>query len=154
MQPSNFSSESASQESLRLQSLEDRFALQDLLTTYCGLVDGLANLDGLVGLFTSDAKLDVSAIGLPCVCGQREIRSFFGSVFQRVSHCAHYWSNFTVVRRGTGDASIGAYAIGLAQTIAGEREMVYVQYVIECVRVLDGWRIRQFEIKPRMPIAS
>lgn len=45
--------------------MEVRVALQDLMTAYCYAVDRLDDVDGLLDLFTEDAVLDFSAIGLP-----------------------------------------------------------------------------------------
>lgn len=49
----------------RIQLIEDRQALQDLLTAYCTAVDSLTDLEGLLDCFTDDAVFDLSGIDLP-----------------------------------------------------------------------------------------
>ena len=44
--------------------MEERMALQDLMTDYCYAVDKLADVEELLDLFTDDAVLDFSGIGL------------------------------------------------------------------------------------------
>ena len=82
----------------RLQAIEDRLALQEVVNAYCTAVDKLSDIEGLVGLFTADAVFDLSAIHLPRVEGHAGIRGFFQPVFETMTHHAHYWSNFRIDR--------------------------------------------------------
>ena len=136
----------------RLKAIEDRLALQEVVNSYCTAVDRLADVDALVSLFTEDAVIDMSAIHLPHVEGHAGIRGFFAPVFEMMSHHAHYWSNFRVDRLAGDDASISAYVTGLGQAKDGNSVKVYVQYFMDCVRRGDGWKIRRYRIKPRMPL--
>ena len=61
----------------RLQKIEDRAALRDVLTAYCTAVDSLSDMDGLLNCFTEDAVFDLSGISLPRFDGDSEIRKFF-----------------------------------------------------------------------------
>ena len=49
--------------------IEERLALQDQMIAYCYAVDKLTDVEELLDLFTEDAVLDFSAIGLPAMNG-------------------------------------------------------------------------------------
>ena len=136
----------------RLQAIEERLALQEVVNGYCTAVDKLEDVEGLVNLFTEDAVIDMSAIHLPHVRGHGGIRGFFEPVFAMMSHHAHYWSNFRVERLVGDEASITAYVIGLGHSRDGNSVEVYVQYFMDCVRVAGAWKIRRYRIVPRMPL--
>jgi ketosteroid isomerase-like protein len=138
----------------RLAAIEDRLALQEVVNAYCTAVDKLADVEGLVSLFTEDAVIDMSAIHLPHVRGHAGIRGFFEPVFAMMSHHAHYWSNFRVERLAGDEASITAYVIGLGHAKDGNSVKVYVQYFMDCVRTARGWKIKHYRIKPRMPLPA
>jgi len=138
----------------RLRAIEDRLALQDVVNAYCTAVDKLADLEGLVGLFTADAVFDLSAIHLPRVEGHAGIRGFFEPVFETMTHHAHYWSNFRIDRLDGDEASISAYVVGMGRAKDGNSVTVYVNYFLDCIRTGSGWKIRRYRIKPRMPLPS
>jgi hypothetical protein len=50
---------------VRLKQIEDRFALQDVVTAFCNAVDSLEDMDGLLNCFTEDAAFDLRGIDLP-----------------------------------------------------------------------------------------
>jgi ketosteroid isomerase-like protein len=138
----------------RLRAIEDRLALQDVVNDYCTAVDRLGDVDGLLGLFTPDAVIDMSAIGLPHVRGHESIRGFFEPVFAMMTHHAHHWSNFRVERLDGDEASISAYVMGMGRSGDGNSVTVYVSYFMDCVRRGDRWTIRHYRIVPRMPLPS
>ena len=45
--------------------IEERLELQDIMTEYCYRVDALDDISAVLDLFTEDAVLDFSFIGLP-----------------------------------------------------------------------------------------
>ncbi len=132
--------------------VEDRFALQDLITAYCFAVDKLDDLDGLLSLFTEDAIFDLSEIGLPRVDGHSGIRGFFGPVFDYMTHHAHYVTNFKVETYAGDTASIRAYVMGMGNSRDGNHVLVYVDYYLDCVRTASGWKIKKFFEKALMPM--
>lgn len=136
----------------RPTAIEDRFALQDLLTAYCYAVDKLDDIDGLLSLFTPDAVFDLSAIGLPKVYGHEGIRDFFTPVFADMTDHAHYNSNFTVQKLDGDEASIRAYVIGMGNARDGNSVVVHVDYYLDCVRTDAGWKIKHFYEEPLMPM--
>lgn len=134
------------------QIIQDRFALQDLLTAYCYAVDKLDDVDALLDLFTPDAVFDLSAIGLLTAQGHDEIRAFFTRVFEDMAHHAHYNSNFTVSRLDDDEASIRAYVTGMGIARDGNSVTVHVDYYLDCVRTAAGWKIARFYEEPLLPM--
>lgn len=131
---------------------EDRFALQDLMTAYCYAVDDLEDLEGLLDLFTDDAVLDFSAIGLPAMNGKAAFRGFYEGVFADMTHHTHYLSNFRIDSFGGDTAGLRAYAEGLGRSKDGNSVHVHVRYRMNAVRAGDGWKITRYEIHPGMPM--
>ena len=138
----------------RLQAIEDRLALQDVVNAYCTAVDKLADIEGLLSLFTADAVFDLSAIHLPRVEGHAGIRGFFEPVFEMMTHHAHHWSNFRIDRLDGDEASISAYVMGMGRARDGNSVTVFVQYFLDCIRAGSGWKIRRYRIQPRLPLPS
>lgn len=136
------------------RAIEDRFALQDLVTAYCYAVDKLEDVDGLLSLFTEDAIFDLSPIGLPSIQGHGAIRTFFEGVFEMMTHHAHYVANFTVQRLEGDHASTRAYVMGMGNARDGSSVLVYVDYYLDCVRTPSGWKISRFYEKALMPLPS
>lgn len=135
-------------------SIEDRFVLQDLVTSYCFAVDKLGDVDGLVSLFTEDAICDLSPIGLPSISGHQEIRAFYEGVFEMMTHHAHYMANFAVQRLEGDEAAIRCYVMGMGNAGDGSSVLVYVDYEIDCRRTAQGWKISKFYEKPLMPLPA
>ncbi|MFA7439855.1 MAG: nuclear transport factor 2 family protein [Sphingomonadaceae bacterium] len=132
--------------------LEDRIALQDLMTAYCYAVDKLENIDVLLSLFTDDAVLDFTAIGLPLMNGKGDIRRFFEGVFADMSHHAHYITNFRPIRSDAEGGAMTAYVIGLGRSKDGNEVEVNVQYTFDAVRTADGWKVRRYSMFSMMPL--
>jgi ketosteroid isomerase-like protein len=132
--------------------IEDRIALQDLMTDYCYAVDGLASVDELLDLFTEDAVLDFSDIGLPAMHGRAAHRAFFDGVFADMSHHTHYISNFRL-KDYTGDAAtMLAYVQGLGRAKDGNEVLVHVRYRMDCERRGGAWKCIRYFILAGMPM--
>lgn len=132
--------------------IEERIALEDLLTAYCLAVDKLGDVDGLLSLFTPDAVLDLSGIHLPKVEGHAGIRGFFEPVFGFMTHHAHFVSNFQVDRLDGDHASTSAYVMGMGVSSDGNSVTVYVKYFLDCVRFAGRWKIKKFYETALMPL--
>ncbi|MFV0277578.1 MAG: nuclear transport factor 2 family protein [Parahaliea sp.] len=132
--------------------LEERIALQDLMTDYCYAVDKLTDVDELLALFTDDAVLDFSAIGLPAMPGKNSFRTFYESVFADMSHHTHYISNFRVESWAGDQATMRAYVQGLGRGKDGNEVLVHVRYRMDCVKTGDGWKCSGYWIAPGMPM--
>jgi ketosteroid isomerase-like protein len=131
---------------------KDRTALQDLMTDYCYAVDKLDDIDGLLSLFTEDAVLDFSRIGLPVMNGHGDIRRFFEGVFADMSHHAHYITNFKLDRYDGDTASMRAYVIGLGRAKDGNSVEVNVCYTFDSIRTDAGWKAQRYSMFAMMPL--
>ena len=136
----------------RLRKIEDRIALQDVLTAYCNAVDSLSDMEGLLNCFTEDAVLDLGGIGLPRFDGHAGIRKFFTQVFHDMSHHAHNATNFTVDKLEGDSATCRAAVIGTGATNDGRTVLVYVRYFLELVRTKAGWKMSRFGETVLMPL--
>ncbi|EED36046.1 conserved hypothetical protein [Luminiphilus syltensis NOR5-1B] len=133
-------------------SIEERLALNDLMTDYCYAVDALSDLDALLDLFTDDAVLDFSDIGLPAMNGKREFRGFYEGVFADMSHHTHYLTNFRVGSY-SGNAATGlAYVQGLGRSKEGNEVLVHVRYEMDCVKINGEWKCQKYCIRQGMPL--
>ena len=133
-------------------SAEERFALEDLMTDYCYAVDQLEDVQPLLDLFTDDAVLDFSAIGLPAMHGKSEFRKFYDTVFADMSHHTHYISNFRVEAYDGDTATMRAYVQGLGRSNTGNDVLVHVRYRMESVKRHGAWKCTRYEIMPGMPV--
>lgn len=136
----------------RWKTIEDRLALQDVLTNYCLAVDSLSDMDGLLGCFTEDAVLDLGGIHLPRFDGHAGIRQFFTQVFADMTHHAHFTANFKVERLEGDEASCTAYVMGMGVARDGQSVLVYVKYFLDYVRTPAGWKMNRFAESGLMPL--
>lgn len=132
--------------------LEVRFALQDLMTDYCYAVDALTSVDELLDLFTDDAVLDFSDIGLPVMTGKPEFKKFFDSVFADMAYHTHYISNFRVESYAGDHAVMRAYVQGFGRSKDGNEVHVHVRYRMECVNSAAGWKFTRYDNLKGMPL--
>jgi len=132
--------------------LEERIALQDLMTDYCYAVDKLTDVQELLDLFTDDAVLDFSDIGLPAMNGKAAFKAFYDGVFNDMSHHTHYLNNFRVGSY-EGDKATGlAYVQGLGRAKDGNEVLVHVRYQMDCVKVNGAWKCCRYFIRAGMPM--
>lgn len=136
----------------RIQRLEDRLALQDLLTAYCTAVDSLSDMEGMLNCFTDDAIFDLGGIGLPRFVGREQIRGFFSQVFAGMTDHGHFNTNLAVDTLDGDKASCRAYVMGMGASRDGNSVLVYVRYFLDCVRTSDGWKISKFGESALMPL--
>jgi ketosteroid isomerase-like protein len=132
--------------------IEERLALQDLMTDYCYAVDKLTDVEELLDLFTDDAVLDLSEIGIPVMSGKSEFKKFYDNVFADMSHHTHYISNFRVAAYAGDKATMRAYVQGLGRANDGKEVHVHVRYRMDCVRVGGHWKCQTYWITPGMPL--
>ena len=136
----------------RLKQVEDRIALQDVLTNYCNAVDSLRDMEGLLNCFTEDGVMDLTGIHLPICVGHAGIRCFFMQVFKDMSHHAHSSSNFTIDKLDGDTATCRACVIGTGATHDGNSVLVYVRYFLDYVRTPSGWKFARFGEAALMPL--
>lgn len=136
----------------RWKKIEDRLALEDVLSAYCAAIDSLSDMDGLLACFTEDAVLDLGGINLPRFDGHAGIRQFFTQVFDDMTHHAHFVSNFTVARMDGDTATCTAYVMGMGVARDGQSVLVYVKYFLDYVRTPSGWKLSKFVESGLMPL--
>jgi len=136
----------------RIQIIEDRQALQHLLSSYLVALDNLSDIEHTLSFFTQDAVFDMSAMAYTSCRGIEALREFFTGVFFNLTHSAHFATNFKIKSLGQNRASAQSHAIDMGQPAEGERVMLYVQYHLEFKRVDSGWKIQSFRGQPLMPI--
>ena len=132
--------------------VEERIALQDLMTEYCYAVDKLTDVGELLDLFTEDAVLDFSDIGLPAMPGKATFKKFYDGVFADMSHHTHYISNFRVDSYAGDKATTRAYVQGLGRAKDGNEVLVHVRYRMDCVKTAAGWKCSKYWILKGMPM--
>lgn len=128
----------------RVQRVEDRLALQDLIHSYCIHIDEAKDVDAIVDCFVDDAVLDLSGLGLPVITGGRDIHDFFVSVLAATECNAHYSTNFRINRLEGDEADCQAYVYAVGVAKDGNDILVHAKHQYKCVRTAQGWRIKHF----------
>jgi ketosteroid isomerase-like protein len=137
---------------MTIAPIEERIALQDLMTDYCYAVDALDDVDALLAIFTEDATLDFSDIGLPAMHGRSAHRAFYEGVFADMSHHTHYISNFRLESYDGDRAVMRAYVQGLGRARDGNEVLVHVRYRMDCVKLDGAWKCETYYILAGMPM--
>lgn len=131
-----------------------RAAIYRIMVEYTHAVDTLAGADAALANFTDDAVIDFSAVGFPKMDGTEEIRDFYASLSENMTHNFHRVTN---PRPVSWDGKVGvmeAYVIGMGQSKAGDGILVHVKYRMEAEETADGWKCRYLAVSPMMPPAS
>ena len=134
--------------------IEDRLAIQDLMTAYAHAVDSMTDIDGICAVFTPDAVFDLSGIGLAAINGHEGIRAFFGNVFTTMAHHAHYLTNFAVTAYAGDTASMRAYVIGMGVGKDGRAVTVNGRYYFDVVRTAAGWKAARYTMDFLLPLSG
>jgi len=144
----------------RIQTLEDRQALQELVSSYLIALDDAADLEQLLNHFTEDAVFDMTALDYPTFEGMAALRELFTGAFASMSHSAHYATNFKIDSLEQDRASARTHAIGMgvpaaaaatATNTGSESVLFYVQYHLEFARINTSWKITSLRGQPLMP---
>ena len=142
----------------RVQTLEDRQALQELVSCYLIALDDAADLEQVLCCFTENAVFDMTALDYPKFEGQSALRELFTGAFASMSHSAHYATNFKIDSLDENTASARTHAMGMgvpaSATPAGsESVLFYVQYHLDFARTNGTWKIQSLRAQPLMPSA-
>lgn len=135
----------------RIQVIEDRQALQDLLSSYLNALDNMSDVELLLGYFTKDGVFDMTGLGYPRFEGTAALREFLTGVFAGMANSAHYAANFKVNILEQDSAYAQTHAIGIGLPVEGERLEFYVQYLLDFERVESTWKIKSLRGLPLMP---
>jgi len=127
---------------MTLQDMSDRLEIQDLLTRYCGCIDG-RNWEGLDDIFTSDAFIDYTAVG-----GQKgtlpEIKAYLSVALKPFEGFQHMLGLPDMQIDGD-TANVRTICFNpMTINMEGEQKVFFVGvwYVDEMLRTAQGWRIK------------
>ena len=137
----------------RIQTLEDRQALQELASSYLIALDDAADLEQLLNHFTHDAVFDMTALDYPTFEGMAALRELFTGAFASMNHSAHYATNFKIDSLEQDRASARTHAMGMGVPVEGESVLFYVQYHLQFQRINGNWKIKSLRGQPLMPIS-
>lgn len=137
----------------RIRQLEERQALEDVVTAYLIAVDNLTDVGAVLNCFSKAPILDMTGIDYPRIEGREALQEFFTDTFSDMTYHAHYATNFSLDRLEGDEASCRAHVIGLGVTRAGGEILIYLQYHLDFVRESEGWKISRFRGEALMPLA-
>ena len=137
----------------RIQTLEDRQALQELVSSYLIALDDAADLEQLLNHFTEDAVFDMTALDYPTFEGKVALRELFTGAFASMNHSAHYATNFKIDSLEQDKASARTHALGMGVPVEGESVLFYVQYYLKFKRLNNSWKIHSLRGQPLMPVS-
>jgi ketosteroid isomerase-like protein len=119
--------------------LEDRAAIHDLFTRYCGALDD-GEIDTVVACFTEDAALESPAIGR--IAGEAAIRDFaqrFAAVRNSGRQFRHMVTNIAADIDGDR-ARATAYLLVLISANGTSRQLPPGRYECDLVKQVGVWR--------------
>lgn len=131
--------------------IEDRIAIEDLLTAFAHAVDSLDDLDGIRAVFTPDAVFDLSGIGFPRLVGHDQIAAFYADTFAAMAAQAHYLSNIAVTAYDGATASVRAYVTGMGRYKAGGGITMHGRYYFDLERTAEGWKASRYAMDFLIP---
>ena len=124
----------------RLQRLEARFAINDLVAAYCAAIDG-RDLDSFVDCFTADAVLRHED-GVMRLEGRETIREYYEARFPTYGVTFHYPHAQTVVLDGP-DAAHGVVTAHAEMALEGEAWLAAFRYSDTYRREQGRWRFAE-----------
>ena len=128
----------------RVQRLEDRQELADLVTRYCIAVDD-RDLDALISLFSSDARMghaDGSAGG----AGTEGITRYYEERLRGVGTCFHYFHSQLIDFDGPDDAT-GVVLAHAEMAVDGRMIVGAIRYHDTYAREGGAWRFRERRLR-------
>jgi hypothetical protein len=131
----------------RLERIEARLELSDLVARYCRLVDG-RDFPGVAALFTADASFHYPG----GAATRPELEEFFAAQLLRYDATYHYTHAHLVELTGesTATGSVDAHA---EHALEGNCVLAGIRYEDEYVREAEGWRFgrRTLQIRYFLP---
>jgi len=137
----------------RIQNIEDRQALQELVSSYLIALDNAADVEQVLCCFSEDAVFDMTALDYPTFKGMAALRELFTGAFASMSHSAHYATNFKIDSLEENSASARTHAMGMGIPLEGGSVLFYVQYHLQFQRINQRWKMSSLRGEPLMPAA-
>jgi uncharacterized protein (TIGR02246 family) len=129
--------------SQRLQRLEDRFAISDLVAAYCSAIDE-RDLERFLSLFTDDAVLR-HRDGIMRLEGKAAVHAYYQQRFAGYGYTFHY-PHATTVTFSSDDAAEGVVTGHAEMGVEGELVLAAIRYTDRYRRASDGWRFAEREL--------
>jgi uncharacterized protein (TIGR02246 family) len=124
----------------RLQRLEDRFALQDLVAAYCRAIDD-RDLEGFVSLFTRDGRMRHQD-GAMDVSGRSALHAYYAERFPTYGVTFHYPHAHSVAFDGP-DTATGWVTAHAEMDLGGEFVLAAFRYSDRYAREDGQWRFAE-----------
>ena len=127
----------------RVKRLEDRFAIQDLLASYCSAIDG-RDLARFVSLFTDNAVMR-HRDGVMRLDGRQAIEAYYTSRFAGYGFTFHY-PHAVVVTFESADDATGDVTGHAEMGVDGQMVLASIRYSDRYRRVDGAWRFAEREM--------
>src|SRR3954471_18609981 len=127
----------------KIQRLEDRFAFQDLVASYCSAIDG-RDLARFVSLFTDDAVMR-HRDGVMRLDGRAAIEAYYTTRFAGYGFTFHYPHSVTVTFDSVDEAR-GEVTGHAELSVDGQMVLASIRYRDRYRRVDGAWRFAEREM--------
>ena len=127
----------------RIQRLEDRFAIQDLVASYCEAIDG-RDLARFVSLFTEDAVLR-HRDGVMRLDGRQAIEAYYTPRFAGYGFTFHY-PHAVTPRFTSADEATGLVTGHAEMGVEGQMVLASIRYTDRYRRAGGAWRFAEREL--------
>lgn len=127
--------------SARLETIADKFEIQEILTAYAHAIDE-RDFDKLDALFTADAEIDYSATG--GIKGPiDQIKPFLASTLPLFKASQHFVTNPLIILSGDGANCKSLLLNPMTMEREGGAHTLFIGawYIDDLVRTELGWRI-------------
>lgn len=129
---------------------EDRSEIIELTHRYSLYIDS-KRIDELVELFTDDALVDETGIGLPAAQGREKLRTYFADGAAAVQSMIHYVTNHIFDHYDGTTARGLCFVLAEARDLKGGQIKVFGHYQDEYVKLSGRWRFRSRIVKAVVP---
>jgi hypothetical protein len=129
----------------RVERLEDREAIRELMNRYCFIHDrghsshAEEDVEAFLGLCAPDFVWDNSPDGSRAHRGPRAVSEYLRGLWRRFDSCMHYCHNLSIEHLSR-DRARGRSSFDAVGDIAGEAFVAAGTYEDEYVRTAAGWR--------------
>lgn len=131
-----------------MTALEDRFAVEALLTAYCAAIDRRDDVAGTVGYFTENGVLDNTALGSPIVTGRAALIETITGMFTSMARLEHFLSNFLVTQSSRTRVHAQCYVQAHGTPVGGDAFSMRGIYHVDAQRDADEWNIARLTFQP------
>ena len=128
-------------------SLEDRRALDDLLITYCAVIDARDDADAAAEFFTDDGVMDNRSLGSPLIEGRAAVAETIAAMFASMAVLEHFLSNFRVLDASGDTASVEAYVQAFGTPNGGDGFGMRGAYRMDARRIGGSWKIARLTFR-------